>query len=155
VRSRRGQTYVRVVDGRSDLWPRKAESNGVGVRQATSQKAREVPHPRQVEMPVGFGHLHTDPGRTRSVAKRTGFAQVQDIVHAPFLSPRFQQRSETYYDYTNYCEVNPPPPSLPVWINALASDPSRDFRGECPSSAGFLQWNVQRKPVFVCAPPGE
>jgi hypothetical protein len=32
--------------------------------------------------------------------------------------------------------------SLPVRINALASDVSRGFRGICPSSGRFVPWNM-------------
>jgi hypothetical protein len=45
--------------------------------------------------------------------------------------------------------------SLPVWINALASDVSRGFRGICPSSGRFVQWNIQQRQVFVVASLGE
>jgi len=45
--------------------------------------------------------------------------------------------------------------SLPVWINALASDMSRGFRGTCPSSGTFVQWNMQLRQVFAAASLGE
>jgi hypothetical protein len=42
-----------------------------------------------------------------------------------------------------------------VWVNALASDLSRGFRGTCPNSGTFLQWNMQLRQVFVAAALGE
>jgi hypothetical protein len=32
--------------------------------------------------------------------------------------------------------------SLPVWINPLASDVCRRFRGICPSSGRFVPWDM-------------
>ena len=37
----------------------------------------------------------------------------------------------------------------------FTSDLRRGVRGDWPSSAGFVRWNVKSKQVFVGAPPGE
>jgi hypothetical protein len=59
-----------------------------------------------------------------SAILKVNFEQLRNLVHADLV--KHEQ----------------PKPSLPVWINALAADVSRGFRGICPSSGRFVQWNM-------------